>query len=384
MDQTLGLCIEREQRLSQNSIIHVITTIELGGAEKQLLTLASCQKEKGDFVEIVFLKDFTSLLKDFADRGITVNAKFASLAFWRQVLELRKRREDKDVVFHAHLPRAEILCALALKSKTFIVTRHNTEIFFPTAPKVVSRILSRFVLRRAFASISISKAVSEFIETAREFSKSSKNYLIYYGIPARSIKSQFDGVQVCKEIHLGTVARLVPQKNLPLLLETTKEFSKGYTKDFTLSIVGKGPLQESLESQSANLGIQDFILWRGTLPNLENFYKSLDVFVLLSDYEGLGLVLLEAMSYGIPVIARATSAIPEVLGENHPGLVASEDPLEIARSIWMVLSDRSVRKKLLEVQSTRIRQFDVETNYKLHRDLYLKVLKENGSDKLDG
>ena len=64
--------------------------------------------------------------------------------------------------------------------------------------------------------------------------------------------------------------------------------------------------------------------------------------------------------------------------------MASEDPLEIARSIWMVLSDRSVRKKLLEVQSTRIRQFDVETNYKLHRDLYLKVLKENGSDKLDG
>ena len=370
--------------MSRNSIIHIITTIELGGAEKQLLTLASCQKENGDLVEIVFLKDSPSLLNEFTDRGITVNAKFASLAFWRQVLKLRKRREDKDVVFHAHLPRAEILCALALKSKTFIVTRHNTEIFFPTAPKVVSRILSRFVLRRAFASISISKAVSEFIETAREFSKSSKNYLIYYGIPARSMKSQFDGIEVSKEIQLGTVARLVPQKNLPLLLQTTKEFSKSYTKNFTLSIVGKGPLQESLESQITHLGIQDFIIWRGTLPDLETFYKSLDVFVLLSNYEGLGLVLLEAMAYGIPVIARATSAIPEVLGENHPGLVASEDPLEIARRIWTVLSDASVRKKILENQSVKIKQFDVETNFRLHRDLYLKVLKANSGSRIDG
>jgi glycosyltransferase involved in cell wall biosynthesis len=89
------------------------------------------------------------------------------------------------------------------------------------------------------------------------------------------------------------------------------------------------------------------------------------------------------MSYGIPVIARATSAIPEVLGENHPGLVVSEDPLEIARSIWMVLSDRSVRKKLLEIQSMKLKQFDVETNYRLHRDLYLKLLKQNGGNRLD-
>jgi glycosyltransferase involved in cell wall biosynthesis len=383
MDQTPGFYIERGQELTRISIVHIITTIELGGAEKQLLTLASCQKEKGDLVEIIFLKDSPSLLKEFTDRGITVNAKFSSLAFWRQVLELRKRRKETDVVFHAHLPRAETLCALALNSKSFIVTRHNTEIFFPIAPKVVSRILSKFVLRRAFASVSISKAVSEFIETAREFSKSSKNYVIYYGIPARSRKSEFDGIEMSKEIHLGTVARLVPQKNLPLLLETTKELSKIYTKHFTLSIVGKGPLQESLELQITNLNIQDFVIWRGTLPNLDNFYKSLDVFVLLSKYEGFGLVLLEAMSYGIPVIARATSAIPEVLGENHPGLVVSEDPLEIARSIWMVLSDRSVRKKLLEIQSMKLKQFDVETNYRLHRDLYLKLLKQNGGNRLD-
>ena len=64
-----------------------------------------------------------------------------------------------------------------------------------------------------------------------------------------------------------------------------------------------------------------------------SFYRSLDIFVLPSDYEGFGLVVLESMSQGIPVIARRISAIPEVMGENHPGLVDSSNPLEMAKKI---------------------------------------------------
>jgi hypothetical protein len=74
------------------SILHVITTIDLGGAEKQLLTLATCQREKGFDVEVVFLKDKPTLLQDFLKVGVKVDSSFAGLGFLRQVLSKYKSK----------------------------------------------------------------------------------------------------------------------------------------------------------------------------------------------------------------------------------------------------------------------------------------------------
>ena len=71
------------------SILHVITTIDLGGAEKQLLTLATYQREKGFDVEVVFSKDKPTLLQDFLKVGVKVDSSFAELRFLRQVLKLK-------------------------------------------------------------------------------------------------------------------------------------------------------------------------------------------------------------------------------------------------------------------------------------------------------
>lgn len=98
-------------------VIHVITTIDLGGAEKQLLTLATCQKRNGLVVEIIFLKDEPKLLEQFLGSGILVDTEFSKTSFFNQIRRLRAKRSLDSVVFHAHLPRAELLCALSLKKK---------------------------------------------------------------------------------------------------------------------------------------------------------------------------------------------------------------------------------------------------------------------------
>ena len=128
------------------SILHVITTIDLGGAEKQLFTLATCQKEKGFDVEVVFLKDKPTLMQNFLKVGVKVDLGFAGLGFFRQVLKLKQRKSQENLVVHAHLPRAELLCALSLKQESFIVTRHNSEAFFPNGSAKLSQLLSRFTV----------------------------------------------------------------------------------------------------------------------------------------------------------------------------------------------------------------------------------------------
>jgi glycosyltransferase involved in cell wall biosynthesis len=359
-----------------HSILHVITTIDIGGAEKQLLTLVACQKKAGFDVEVIFLKDKPILLQDFLGLGVQVHLDFAQLGFWEQCLKLKRMDLRENCVVHAHLPRAELLCALALRSDRFIVTRHNSEAFFPKGPVKLSKLLSRFVLKRSFASISISKAVANYLKTSGEMSDKHNNCVIYYGITNTSVSSRINLGIGSGPIQIGTISRLVPQKNLPLLLRALKELNSQDLPEFNLTIVGSGPLKSELQSLSADLGIEELVTWKGQLQEVLPFYQSLDIFVLSSDYEGFGLVLLEAMSQGIPVIGRRISAIPEVMGDKHPGLVDSVNPIALAQKIQTLTLDQDALKTCLKYQAQRLEEFPIEKSQKEHERLYSSLLEQ--------
>ena len=357
-----------------HAILHVITTIDLGGAEKQLLTLAACQKESGFDIEVIFLKDQPTLLEDFLGLGVKVDLGFAQLGFLKQWLKLKRREFNKDLVVHAHLPRAELLCALALKPKCFVITRHNSEAFFPKGPAKLSKVMSRFVLKRSFASISISKAVAEYLVASGEMSGAQNNHVIYYGIKGAFVSPRSNLEIASRPIQVGTVSRLVPQKNLPLLLGALKELNMQKSPEFNLTIVGSGPLRTELQSFAVDLGIEKMVTWKGQLHEVLPFYRSLDVFVLSSDYEGFGLVLLEAMSQGVPVIARRVSAILEVMGAEHPGLVDSVSPVDLALKIRTLTSDQDALRSCLNYQSQRLLEFPIEKSQREHERLYSSLL----------
>ena len=358
----------------KHKILHVITTIDFGGAEKQLLTLATCQREQGYEVEVIFLKDKPALLQEFLEAGIEVDLSFVNFGFLKQIRNLKTRKSTENLVIHAHLPRAELLCALSLEPKTFIVTRHNSEAFFPKGPAKLSKLLSRFVLKRSFASISISKAVANYLKISGEMSGKQNNHVIYYGITETSVSPRSNLGLVSGPIQVGTVSRLVPQKNLPLLLGALKELNSRESLEFNLTIVGSGPLKTELQSLSADLGIEELVTWKGQLQEVLPFYRSLNVFVLPSDYEGFGLVLLEAMSQGIPVIARRISAIPEVMGEEHPGLVDSVSPVDLALKIRTLTSDQDALRSCLNYQAQRLLEFPIEKSQREHERLYSSLL----------
>ena len=114
-------------------ILHVITTIDWGGAEKQLLILAKAQMRSGSKVEVFVLKGKLEMLSALEDAGVKVHALSANKHPIRQSLEVLKLvAKERYSVVHAHLPRAELvsLCASALLPR--IITRHNSESFLQT------------------------------------------------------------------------------------------------------------------------------------------------------------------------------------------------------------------------------------------------------------
>jgi len=140
-----------------------------------------------------------------------------------------------------------------------------------------------------------------------------------------------------------------------------------------LLIVGGGSLKEELEELAKKLEIKENIIWFGRTDDVMSVMKQMDLFVLASNYEGFGLVLLEAIQAGIPVIAANNSAIPEVLGVNSEGLFHTGDATGLCNKMEEFKSEPK-RSQLIEEQYARLSSFRPESMIMKMNSVYDPVL----------
>jgi glycosyltransferase involved in cell wall biosynthesis len=348
------------------SVTHVITTIERGGAENQLLTLVEQQVKMGLVVSIVFLKGKPELEEAFKKIQVKEIYSLNGKTLIGQIHQLRKLLHGETNV-HAHLPRAELLTRLAIPNKSnFIVSRHNAEQFFPGSPRFLSSVLSKFVVSRSRFVIAISHAVEDFLISNREVLGHKKVLVIYYGRANINRNQQSVG---SNSKLIGTVARLTEQKDYPTLLKSFQIFHSE-NPNYRLQIVGVGHLEDHLKQLCAELGIAPFVDWIGKVSDPAEYLKNWDIFVLTSLYEGFGLVLLEAMSLKVPIVASNNSAIPEVLGSDYIGLAQTSSPEDFSRKYSLLLNklNREAAQDQLEKSLFR---FDPEIMAKEVSKLYV-------------
>ena len=357
------------------SVIHVITTISRGGAENQLKVLVREQIKSGYKVEIFYLKDNPELSNSFEALGAKVDHRLFGQNIFLQYLILRRVVKQHDGVVHAHLPRAELISTAATKGVGLIISRHNAEPFFPGAPRIASIFLSRYVERRSKIVIAISNAVSEFLLQSREIKNVGKLKVIYYGYDTDFIETKEKSPRLINtHFTVGTVARLVPQKDFPTLLKAFQSFLTKFP-DSRLLVVGTGVLEKQLIKLSEQLGIHEQVTWYGKTNDVKSLIQQMDLFVLPSKYEGFGLVLLEAVQVGTPVSAARNSAIPEVLGTNSEGLFTTGNSDELFQKL-VKFHDSSLRENLADEQRTRLEIFNpaamIKSMNKSYEDVMVK------------
>jgi glycosyltransferase involved in cell wall biosynthesis len=347
-----------------NKVTHLITTIERGGAEKQLLTLTSEQVQSGLKVVVLYLKGKPDLRNEFEESGVEVNDLLIGKSFLKQIFLLSKYLRKNPSPVHAHLPKSELLAAIVITRKHFVFSRHNSEPFWPCGPRIISNLLSKFVCKRASQGIAISNAVRSYLIKQGEIPNGYTVDVVYYGFQ-KDISTNSVGMNLITNLmngrnsnyKIGTIGRLVPQKDYPTLLSAFSNVLES-VPNIELYVVGEGYLQKDLIELSDSLGINDNVHWLGKTEYIKEFLSKIDLFILSSKYEGFGLVLLEAMVAKKPVIAANNSAIPEVLGKTYEGLFSTGDANALVQQIKTAISGSSFSERLVQSYATQLNLFD--------------------------
>lgn len=287
-----------------------------------------------------------------------------------------------------------------------LIKRHNADIIVPcwTIPQGLMGILLRKITGRPVVlntfpvelSLAISKHRYLIPLLRRIFTKTdlilansefTKKLIVSYGVPPNKVHVVYPGVNPNRYLNrrddsakqkLGmngslvilTVGRLVRRKGIRYLIEAMPRVLRSLP-DTVLLIVGDGPERSRLEEEARVLGLASRVRFLGKVPEqkLIEAYQASDVFVLPAvvdsemNTEGLGVVLLEAMSMRKPVIASRVGGIPEAVVDNETGLlVKPQDPIDLADAIIRVLGDRGLSKKMGNKGRQRVKDvFDWDT-----------------------
>lgn len=174
------------------------------------------------------------------------------------------------------------------------------------------------------------------------------------------------------------MGRLVPVKGQTFLLQAWRSVLKGEPRALLL-LAGEGPDEGPLCAQAAALGLIGSVRFLGFRQDIPSLLTCAEVLVLPSLNEGFGMVLLEAMAMGKPVVASAVGGVPEVVLDGRTGLlVPPADPVALAAAILRLLGDPDTARRLGEAGRERGRNsFSREAFIRAHRDLYGELLGLN-------
>ena len=183
----------------------------------------------------------------------------------------------------------------------------------------IRKLVAGFVLQRAHRVRIVSKRLRDFLTSNFQL-PTSKLYILPVYTHIEPAEKAYKRKTVPVPFTFLTVGRLVPVKNIGMQIRAIAELSKRMP-NIRLRVVGEGPLLEQLKLEARSSKLEDKILFEGYQKDLGRYYQEADAFLLTSDSEGWGRVVLEAASYSLPIIMTDVGLAREVIKNNESGFI---------------------------------------------------------------
>lgn len=350
-----------------------VSSFRGGGAEGAMVQLANELVTRHLDVDFVVLQDAGPWRAKVAPlvRIVDLRAPRVAKSITPLVCYFKSSRPDVFLSNVTHLNIAAVL-ARRLSGTTcrLMLLEHNDlpqrlHHFFKPIERQIFPPLIRLTYPQADQVLAVSRGVAEGVATIMKISPNAID-IFPNGIDIQHIREQaredvdhpwLNGDQIPV---ISAAGRLVSQKGYVDLLHGFALLAERIPA--RLIILGEGPLRKELETLKEKLNIGNMVDLLGFQSNPFAFMSRADLFVLSSLYEGFGIVLLEAMACGTPVISTDCQSGPrEVLAGGEAGLLVSVgNPRELADSMLRVLTDSSLAKQLRRVGTKQAELYSIE------------------------
>lgn len=348
-----------------SKIAFLISSLRPGGAEKVCVSLINEFYERGYEVCIIVLNLKGKQLSKFLNGNIPiynlrVNRAMTSFFPLRRIL---KELDVKTCLSFNFQLSVQLILIRRTSNLKFLVFSRGINTF---SKKISNENSLRYRFFNALVIKWLYKKSDYFVAQSTGMKDDMISSL---KVDPRKIKVIFNPANVLNDFQNKTkiemehntlkeilfVGSLKQQKNLPFLLSCIKNLSQ-IKKDIIFRIVGDGPLSQPLKSAVNELGIQQFVSFEGFSDSPTEYYKKADLFILGSWYEGFPNVLVEALSYGVPVVSVDCMSGPaDIIVQGVNGfLVANYNVDEFVSKIMSALTKKWDRNAIID----SVKRFD--------------------------
>jgi glycosyltransferase involved in cell wall biosynthesis len=343
---------------SKVKLLYVIGTLDVGGAEGQLVQLAMRLNRERFEPVVCCLSSSGPLARVLRDGGIPVEViGFHGFRFFREPWKVVSRlfrlirftRKEQPLIVHGFLFWAYILGTYAAKlARVPVVIASRRSLGNFKEGNIRHLLIERVANRVTDVIVANSEAVKADV-VRQERVEPSRVRVIYNGVDASRYESRVDPAYRAKlgipdgGAIVSVVARLFDYKGHQFFLEACRDICRRWPTT-TFLLIGDGPLRRTLEQMTRTLGLQRQVRFLGTRSDVPELLALTDVAVLPSLEEGFPNAILEAMAAAKPVVATLVGGIPEAVVHGETGLlVPPRDPSALAGAIGRLLDDPGLR-----------------------------------------
>ena len=277
-------------------------------------------------------------------------------------------RDFQPDVVHSHLPILQYVVPAARKAHVgnLVHTVHNM------AKKETSSNLKRLLSRRYYRNgsvvpVALSEVTKRSVEDVYGLD-ASQVAIVANGIDLEAYEPKRD-YSLSVPTRISHIGRFEEQKNHAALVDAAAQL-KADGFDAVFDLYGVGSLMEEIKGAVAKKGLESEFSFHGLTDNVPNALGKADLFVFPSVYEGMPMVLVEAMAAGLPIVASAVGGIPDMLQDGKSALLCEPDAVSVVTAVERLLSDEGLRKSLGMAARERAADFSSDAMARAYLGIY--------------
>lgn len=357
-------------------ILHVITTLDIGGAERLMVDLLPLLQQDGNQVDLLL---FNGVNTPFKEELIKKNVHIYQLSCWKgikhhyevynpiNIFRLNRYLDNYDII-HTHNTACQYYVALAVKfsKRPILVTTEHSTYNRRRSWKLFKRVDERMYSKYAAIVCISQQACANLIDY---IACPNKIHVIHNGIDVSRFSKSSRDISRNNSFLISMIAAFRKEKNHETVLKAVSRLPKNYR----LQLAGRDFDEKvpTLKQMCVDLGIQNQVDFLGARSDVPELLEKSDIVVLSSHWEGFGLAAVEAMASGRPLVASDVGGLRDVV-RGAGVLFPQGDDKELAVKIQWLCEHPDEYHEIAERCQERARQYDIS----IMADNYLQLYKQ--------